>query len=71
MPIVHGAYTPPVDLVTYGLVGHWDALNTASYPGSGSSWYDLSGLNNTATLYNSPTFNNDGTGSFTLNGTNQ
>lgn len=62
-------YTPPI--VTNGLVAYWDALNTSSYSGSGSSWYDLSGNGYTAALQNSPTFNNDGTGSFTLNGTNQ
>lgn len=62
-------YVPPI--VSDGLIGYWDALSTSSYPGSGATWYDLSGNNNNATLINSPTFNNDGTGSFTLNGTGQ
>lgn len=62
-------YVPPADIVTSGLVGHWDAAQSASYSGSGTSWTDLSGNNNTATLVNSPTFNAEG--SFTLNGSNQ
>ena len=33
------------DIVTDGLVLHLDAANTKSYPGSGSTWYDLSGNN--------------------------
>ena len=43
-------------LVTADLMLHVDAGNPASYPGSGSTWYDLttSGLN--VTLYNSPTY---------------
>jgi hypothetical protein len=40
-----------------GLVLHLDAANTASYPGSGTTWYDLSGRGNNfnivATAYNS------------------
>lgn len=59
----------PLPLITSGLVGYWDALNSTSYSGSGSSWNDLSGNNNTASLINSPTFNSEG--SFTLNGSNQ
>ena len=30
-------------IVTDGLVLHLDAGNSKSYPGSGSTWYDLSG----------------------------
>ena len=43
-------------LVTADLMLHVDAGNPASYPGSGSTWYDLttSGLN--VTLYGSPTY---------------
>lgn len=54
--------------VTSGLVGYWDAGNTKSYPGSGTTWTDLSGYNNHATLVNSPTFSN---GALTFNGSNQ
>ena len=37
-----------------------DAANTASYPGSGTSWFDLSGSNNTSVLTNGPTFSATG-----------
>ena len=33
-------------IITSGLVIHLDAGNTASYPGSGSTWYDISGNSN-------------------------
>lgn len=56
-------------IVTNGLALLLDAANTKSYPGSGSTWYDLSGNGNHATLINSPTWNANE--SFTFNGTNQ
>ncbi len=37
-----------------------DAGNLTSYPGSGNTWYDLSGNNNHATLLNGYTLGNDG-----------
>ena len=43
-------------LVTGGLVFHVDAGNPASYPGSGSTWYDLSTSGLNVTLYSSPTY---------------
>ena len=46
-------------VVQAGLTLYLDGRQTSSYPGTGSTWYDLSGLNNNATLYNSPTY--DGT----------
>jgi hypothetical protein len=54
-------------IVTEGLVGHWDAGNPYSYPGTGTTWTDLAGSSN-ATLINSPTFNS---GQISFNGTNQ
>lgn len=46
-------------VVQAGLTLYLDGRQVSSYPGTGSTWYDLSGLNNNATLYNSPTY--DGT----------
>jgi type II secretory pathway pseudopilin PulG len=43
--------------VTNGLVLNLDAGNTSSYPGTGTTWTDLSGNGNNAELVNSPTFN--------------
>jgi hypothetical protein len=47
-------YNPQI--VTSGLVLALDAANPKSYPGSGNTWIDLSGLNNTGTLTNGPTY---------------
>jgi hypothetical protein len=61
-----GIYGPSI--VTDNLVLCLDAANSRSYPGSGTTWFDLSGSNNHFTLFNSPTF---GSGALTFNGTNQ
>lgn len=47
----HGA-----SIVRDGLVLHLDAANPKSYPGSGTTWKDLSGLSNDATLINGTSF---------------
>ena len=51
-------------IVTDGLVAHYDAANTKSYPGSGTAWKDLSGKANNGTIYHSPSFSNDNAGKF-------
>lgn len=48
------------NIVTSGLVLNVDASFVASYPVSGTSWYDISGSGNTGTLVNGPTFNTNG-----------
>ncbi|MCX6728371.1 MAG: prepilin-type N-terminal cleavage/methylation domain-containing protein [Candidatus Saccharibacteria bacterium] len=58
-------------IVTSGLVLDLDAGNTASYPGSGVTWTDLSTSGNNATLTNGPGFTTDGGGAIVFNGTNQ
>jgi hypothetical protein len=55
-------------IVTDGLAGYWDAGNPKSYPGSGTTWTDLSGRNNNLTITGSPTLTN---GYFTFNGSTQ
>jgi hypothetical protein len=47
-------YNPRI--VTNGLVFCLDAGNTKSYPGSGSTWKDLSMIKNNSTLINTPTY---------------
>jgi hypothetical protein len=54
--------------VTNGLVLALDAADKNSYPGSGTSWFDLSGNNNTGTLTNGPTFNSGNAGSIVFDG---
>ena len=58
-------------LVMNGLVLCLDAANTKSYPGSGTTWTDLSGRGNTGTLENSPSYNSSNGGSISFNGTTQ
>lgn len=55
--ITNEIYSPNV--VPSNLILYLDGRQSSSYPGSGSTWYDLSGQGNNATLYNSPTY--DGT----------
>ena len=53
-----------------GALLYLDAGDTASYPGTGTAWTDLSGNTNNATLNGSPTFTNAGVASyFSFNGT--
>ncbi len=61
-------YSPKI--VTNGLVMYLDAGNNRSYPGSGTSWTDLSRNGITGTLTNGPTFNSANGGSIVLDGTN-
>ena len=62
------AHSPRI--VTDGLVLALDAGNTKSYPGSGTTWTDLSGNSNTGTLTNGPTYSSDNGGSIVFDGTN-
>ena len=56
--------------VTNGLVLYLDAGNTNSYPGTGTSWRDISGNSNNGTLVNGPTFSSANLGSIVFDGTN-
>ena len=56
--------------VVGGLVLHLDAANQKSYAGSGTTWTDLSGTSNHATLVNGPVFNAGNGGHITFDGTN-
>ena len=55
-------------IVTDGLVLHLDAANRKSYPGSGSTWYDLSGNGNNGTLSGSLDSSDWSNGAFTFSG---
>ena len=57
-------------IVTSGLVLNLDAADRNSYPGSGTTWTDLSGNNNNGTLTNGPAFNSANGGSIVFDGTN-
>jgi len=59
-------YNPRI--VTDGLVLCLDAGNSKSYPGSGTTWTDLSGNGNSGTLVNGVGYNIDGGGSLVFDG---
>jgi hypothetical protein len=69
IPSLQGIATPAATtatIVTSGLTIHLDAANSASYPGSGTTWTDLQG-NFNVTLTNGPTFSD---GAIVFDGTN-
>jgi hypothetical protein len=55
-------------IITDGLVLWLDAGNPASYPGSGTTWFDLSGFGNNGTLFNGVGYNSDNGGSLVFDG---
>lgn len=57
-------------LVTNGLILALDAGDRNSYPGSGTSWTDLSGNGNHGTLVNGPTYSSTNGGSIVFDGSN-
>jgi len=63
-----GVFAGP-EIVEDGLVLALDAGNTKSYPGSGTTWTDLSSSSNNATLTNGPTYNSDDGGAIVFDGT--
>jgi hypothetical protein len=60
----------PKNIIDDGLVLYLDAGNSASYSGSGITWTDLSGNDNTGTLTNGPTYSSANGGSIVFDGVN-
>jgi hypothetical protein len=58
------------NIVKDGLVLDLDAAKRDSYPGSGTTWSDISGLQNNGTLINGPTFDSGNGGSIVFDGSN-
>ena len=50
------------------LILNLDAGNPSSYPGSGTTWFDLTSNNNNGILINGPTFDSGNGGSITFDG---
>jgi len=68
MGLNHGWRGP--NIVRDGLVLYLDAGSPNSYQGSGTTWRDISKVNqNNGTLVNGPTFNSDNGGSIVFDGT--
>lgn len=65
--VIKGRTVYGPNIVTDGLVLYLDAANTKSYPGSGTTWYDLSTSNDNSTLYNDVAYSN---GSMIFDGNN-
>ena len=55
-------------IVTSGLIYCLDAANKLSYPGSGTTWYDLTNNANNGTLTNGPTFSGANGGCIVFDG---
>lgn len=58
--------TPPYTYTKDGLISDFDAVNSASYPGTGDTWSNLIPTGPNITLYYSPVYNDDNTHSFTF-----
>ena len=56
------------DIIESGLTLFLDASNIRSYPGSGTTWSELSGNGNNGTLTNGPTFSAGNLGSIVFDG---
>ena len=65
----YNAYTVP-SITQDGLVLWLDAGDSRSYPGTGSTWYDLSPSNNNGTLNGGVTYNGNNGGAINLDGFN-
>ena len=63
-----GAFSGP-EIVRNGLLFCLDSTNSKSYPGSGTTWFDLTGNNYNATLVNGVTYNSS-TKLMTFDGSN-
>lgn len=61
-------YNPSI--VRNGLALYLDAAQFVSYPGTGTTWRDISGNANNGTLTNGPTFNSDKYGNILCDGSN-
>jgi hypothetical protein len=58
------------DIVENGLVLHLDAANLRSYPGTGTTWNNLTSSVITGTLVNGPTFSGANQGNIIFDGSN-
>ena len=69
---IKGRFIYPYDIVTTGIKLNLDAGSELSYIGTGTDWYDASGVQSKTVSSGSPTYTGVGLSSyFTLNGSNQ
>jgi hypothetical protein len=62
------AYGNGPRIITNGLIFAVDAADRNSYPGSGTTWFDLQANRDDSILTNGPTFNSDNGGSIVFDG---
>ena len=65
------AISAGTSIVTTNLTLQLDANNASSYPGSGTTWFDIAGTAQNITLVNSPTYTSASPSYFTFNGSTQ
>ena len=74
LPAYQGVFSKPVanasSIITSGLILNLDASNTASYPGSGTTWRDLSDSSNNVSLLNGASYDPSNRNSILLDGVN-
>jgi hypothetical protein len=58
-----------IPIITANLVMNLDASNSSSYPGSGTTWTDISGNGKNATLVNGPAYSSANSGYIVFDGT--
>lgn len=63
-------YYPEENIVRNGLLMFVDAANINSYPGTGTTWYDISGNGNHMSMINGVSFSKANSGVMMLDGTN-
>ncbi len=68
--MIKGIIDSSQEIVATNLRINLDAAQLRSYPGTGTTWTDLSGNNSTGTLINGPTFNSANGGSIVTDGVN-
>jgi len=67
--MINGIIDSNIKIVTDGLMLNLDASQLNSYPGSGNTWYDVSGNGRHFNWTAAPTFGNDGVAYFSALGT--
>jgi hypothetical protein len=66
-----GYWSSYAEIVTADLTMRLDASNSSSYPGSGSTWFDLAGTQDNISLVNSPAYTSGSPSYFSFNGSTQ
>ena len=69
-PATTSTPSQPSSVLSGGLVLNLDAANLTSYPGTGSTWTDISGASNNMSLFNGASFDSSNQNSILFDGVN-